>query len=115
MAVMLRSLVGDGCRKVVEMPDIFHPHNIIVAGGCGFIGSNFVHYAAEFHSDSSITGPESFLRINAMVHSARLRLFAGATRSMHGPLAVCSIAEVLNSARHTCLDTYNPMYLNSFF
>lgn len=64
MAVMLRSLVGDGCRKVVEMPDIFHPHNIIVAGGCGFIGSNFVHHAAEFHSDSSITGPESFLRIN---------------------------------------------------
>lgn len=24
--------------------DVFEPHNIIVTGGCGFIGSNFVHY-----------------------------------------------------------------------
>ena len=26
------------------MSEIFEPHNIIVTGGCGFIGSNFVHY-----------------------------------------------------------------------
>ena len=24
--------------------ELFTPHNIIVTGGCGFIGSNFVHY-----------------------------------------------------------------------
>ncbi|MDO4428657.1 MAG: NAD-dependent epimerase/dehydratase family protein [Atopobiaceae bacterium] len=26
------------------MPDTFQPTNIIVTGGCGFIGSNFVHH-----------------------------------------------------------------------
>ena len=42
-----------------------HPaHNIIVAGGCGFIGSDIVHYAAEFHNDNSIADPEPFLRTN---------------------------------------------------
>ncbi|WP_330028446.1 hypothetical protein [Parolsenella sp.] len=61
---MLRSLVGDSCREVVEMPNIFHPYNTIVAGGCGFIGSNFGHCAAEFHNDNSIADPEPFLRAN---------------------------------------------------
>ena len=26
------------------MTEIFEPNNIIVTGGCGFIGSNFVHF-----------------------------------------------------------------------
>lgn len=46
------------------MPNIFHPHNIIVAGGCGFIGSIFVLYAAEARSDNSIADPKPFLRAN---------------------------------------------------
>ena len=25
------------------------PYNVIVAGGCGFIGSNFVHYVVDRH------------------------------------------------------------------
>jgi dTDP-glucose 4,6-dehydratase len=29
--------------------------NIIVTGGCGFIGSNFVHYVANNHPDVHIT------------------------------------------------------------
>lgn len=27
--------------------ELFTPKNIIVTGGCGFIGSNFVHYVVD--------------------------------------------------------------------
>lgn len=33
----------------------FRPTNIIVTGGCGFIGSNFVHYVAEHHPEVHVT------------------------------------------------------------
>ena len=33
----------------------FQPKNIIVTGGCGFIGSNFVHYVVDNHPDVHIT------------------------------------------------------------
>ena len=46
------------------MSNTFEPHNIIVTGGCGFIGSNFVRYVAESHNDNSIEDPKSFLRAN---------------------------------------------------
>lgn len=37
------------------MTTTFVPRNIIVTGGCGFIGSNFVHYVVDHHPDVHIT------------------------------------------------------------
>ena len=37
------------------MRQTFHPRNIIVTGGCGFIGSNFVHYVVNNHPDVHVT------------------------------------------------------------
>ena len=37
------------------MSEIFEPHNIIVTGGCGFIGSNFVHYVVNNHPELHVT------------------------------------------------------------
>jgi len=37
------------------MPDIFEPTNIVVTGGCGFIGSNFVRWVARNHPECHIT------------------------------------------------------------
>ena len=37
------------------MPDTFNPTNIIVTGGCGFIGSNFVHYVVNNHPGVHVT------------------------------------------------------------
>ena len=38
------------CRKIGGVvKETFTPKNIIVTGGCGFIGSNFVHYVVDHH------------------------------------------------------------------
>ena len=44
------------CRyPEIVSSDIFKPRNIIVTGGCGFIGANFVRYVAHNHPDVHIT------------------------------------------------------------
>lgn len=40
---------------MVPMSDFFVPKNIIVTGGCGFIGSNFVHYVVNNHPETHVT------------------------------------------------------------
>ena len=35
--------------------DVFEPHDIIVTGGCGFIGSNFVRWVAANHPEVHVT------------------------------------------------------------
>ncbi|WP_288921668.1 dTDP-glucose 4,6-dehydratase [uncultured Bifidobacterium sp.] len=37
------------------MTEAFVPKNIIVTGGCGFIGSNFVHYVVRNHPETHVT------------------------------------------------------------
>ena len=37
------------------MTETFSPHNIIVTGGCGFIGSNFVRWVAREHPEVHVT------------------------------------------------------------
>lgn len=37
------------------MAEVFVPRDIIVTGGCGFIGSNFVHYVVANHPETHVT------------------------------------------------------------
>ncbi|MFR4570458.1 MAG: dTDP-glucose 4,6-dehydratase, partial [Collinsella stercoris] len=37
------------------MTDVFEPESIVVTGGCGFIGSNFVHHVVREHPGVRVT------------------------------------------------------------
>ena len=43
------------------MAELFTPKNIIVTGGCGFIGSNFVHYVVNNCPDVHVIVPPMVL------------------------------------------------------
>lgn len=50
---------------------VFHPRNILVTGGCGFIGSNFVHYVVDDHPDVHVTV------LDALTYAGNLANIAG--------------------------------------
>lgn len=50
---------------------VFHPRNILVTGGCGFIGSNFVHYVVENHPGVHVTV------LDALTYAGNLANIAG--------------------------------------
>lgn len=53
------------------MAEEFTPKNIIVTGGCGFIGSNFVHYVVENHPQTHITV------LDALTYAGNIENIAG--------------------------------------
>lgn len=53
------------------MTDTFVPQNIIVTGGCGFIGSNFVHYVVNNHPGTHVTV------LDALTYAGNIENIAG--------------------------------------
>lgn len=51
--------------------ELFTPKNIIVTGGCGFIGSNFVHYVVNNHPDVHVTV------LDALTYAGNIENIAG--------------------------------------
>ena len=49
----------------------FEPKNIIVTGGCGFIGSNFVHYVVNNHPETHVTV------LDALTYAGNIENIAG--------------------------------------
>ena len=46
---------GKGVIGTVDAQDAFEPERIVVTGGCGFIGSNFVHHVVREHPGVNVT------------------------------------------------------------
>ena len=46
---------AEGVSNMAASGGVFEPRNILVTGGCGFIGANFVRYVARNHPDVHVT------------------------------------------------------------
>ncbi|MBM6695884.1 dTDP-glucose 4,6-dehydratase [Bifidobacterium pullorum subsp. saeculare] len=53
------------------MAEVFVPRDIIVTGGCGFIGSNFVHYVVANHPETHVTV------LDALTYAGNIENIAG--------------------------------------
>lgn len=56
---------------IASMTEFFVPKNIIVTGGCGFIGSNFVHYVVNNHPETHVTV------LDALTYAGNIENIAG--------------------------------------
>lgn len=56
---------------MTAMTEAFVPKNIIVTGGCGFIGSNFVHYVVRNHPETHVTV------LDALTYAGNIENIAG--------------------------------------
>ena len=56
---------------MAPMTEAFVPKNIIVTGGCGFIGSNFVHYVVKNHPEVHVTV------LDALTYAGNIENIAG--------------------------------------
>ena len=53
------------------MSELFEPKHIIVTGGAGFIGSNFVHYVVNNHPEVHVTV------LDALTYAGNIENIAG--------------------------------------
>lgn len=71
----------------------FVPRNIIVTGGCGFIGSNFVHYVVNNHPDVRVTV------LDALTYAGNRENIAGLpedrVRFVHGDICDAALLDGL--------------------
>ena len=54
--------------------DMFEPKNIIVTGGCGFIGSNFVRWVVREHPEVHVTVLDKLTYADGLAVSSRINL-----------------------------------------
>lgn len=87
----------------------FVPRNIIVTGGCGFIGSNFVHYVVNNHPDVRVTV------LDALTYAGNRENIAGLPedriRFVHGNICDAALLDELvpghDAIMHYAAESHN--------
>ena len=77
--------------------EVFTPKNIIVTGGCGFIGSNFVHYVVNNHPDVHVTV------LDALTYAGNIENIAGLPADrvefVHGDICDAELLDKIGGSR----------------
>lgn len=87
----------------------FEPKNIIVTGGCGFIGSNFVHYVVNNHPETHVTV------LDALTYAGNIENIAGLPEDrvdfVHGNICDAELLDKLvpghDSIVHYAAESHN--------